>query len=93
MVNLSVLATTNLKAGHFDEAKKYLAEAMAIANALPGPKGYEYMALLRDRARLCLELKDLECAAQGYQAALDFVHPFEHETIPFSPSIFENGWR
>jgi serine/threonine-protein kinase len=77
-VNLSVLATTNLKAGHFDEAGKYLAEAIAIGDARPGPKGYEYVALLRDRARLCLEHKDLECAAQRYQAALDFVRPFEH---------------
>jgi tetratricopeptide (TPR) repeat protein len=73
-----VLATTNLKAGHFDQAEQYIAEAIAIADARPGPKGYEYMALLRDRARLCLERKDLECAAQGYQAALDFVRPFEH---------------
>ena len=78
LVNLSVLATSNLKAGHFDEAEKYLAEAIAIADARPGPKGYEYMALLRDRARLCLERKDLKCAAQGYQAALDFIRPFEH---------------
>ena len=77
-VNLSVLATTNLKAGHFDEAAKYLAEAIAIGDARPGPKSYEYVALLRDRARLCLERKDLECAAQGYRAALDFVRPFEH---------------
>jgi eukaryotic-like serine/threonine-protein kinase len=77
-VNLSVLATTNLKAGHFDEAEKYLAEAMAIGDARPGPKGYEYVALLRDRARLCLERKDLECAAQRYQAGLDFIRPFEH---------------
>ncbi len=77
-VNLSVLATTNLKAGHFDEAEKYLTEAIATSDARPGPKSYEYMALLRDRARLCLERKDLECAAQGYQAALDFVRPFEH---------------
>lgn len=36
------------------------------------------MALLRDRARLCLEYKDLECAARRYQAALDFIRPFEH---------------
>jgi tetratricopeptide (TPR) repeat protein len=34
--------------------------------------------LLRDRARLCLERQELECAAQGYRAALDFVRPFEH---------------
>jgi tetratricopeptide (TPR) repeat protein len=78
LVNLSVLATTNLKAGHFGEAAKYLAEAIAIADVRPGPKGYEYVALLRDRARLCLERKDLECAAEGYQAALDFIRPFEH---------------
>ena len=78
LVSLSVLATTNLKAGHFDEAEKYLAEAIAIGDARPGPKGYEHVALLRDRARLCLEHKDLECAAQGYQAALDFIRPFEH---------------
>jgi tetratricopeptide (TPR) repeat protein len=78
LTNLSVLATTNLKAGHFDEAAQYLAEAIAIADARPGPKAYEYVALLRDRARLCLERKDLECAAQGYQAALDFIRPFEH---------------
>jgi serine/threonine-protein kinase len=78
LVNLSVLATTNLKAGHFGEAEKYLAEAIAIADSRPGPKGYEYVALLRDRARLCLERKDLECAAQRYQAALDFIRPFEH---------------
>jgi serine/threonine-protein kinase len=76
-VNLSVLATTNLKAGHFDKAETYLGEAIAIGDARPGPKGYEYVALLRDRARLCLERKDLECAAQRYQAALDFVRPFE----------------
>ncbi len=78
LTNLSVLATTNLKAGHFDEADKYLGEAFAISDARPGPKGYEYYALLRDRARLCLERNDLECAAQGYQAALDFIRPFEH---------------
>ena len=78
LTNLSVLATTNLKAGHFDEAAQYLGEAIAIANARPGPKDYEYVALLRDRARLCLERKDLECAAKGYQAALDFIRPFEH---------------
>ena len=77
-VNLSVLATTNLKAGHFEEAAKYLAEGIAMGDARPGPKGYEYVALLRDRARLCLERKDLECAAQRYQAALDFIRPFEH---------------
>jgi len=76
-VNLSVLATTNLKAGRFDEAEKYLTEAIATSDARPGPKGYEYVALLRDRARLCLERKDLECAAQGYQASLDFIRPFE----------------
>lgn len=79
-VNLGVLATTNLKAGHFDEAEKYLAEAIAISDARPGPKGYEYVALLRDRARLCLEHKNLDCAARGYQAALDFVSPFERGT-------------
>jgi tetratricopeptide (TPR) repeat protein len=78
LTNLSVLATTNLKAGHFDQAEKYLAEAIAIADARPGPKRYEYYALLRDRARLCFERKNLECAAQGYQAALDFIRPFEH---------------
>jgi serine/threonine-protein kinase len=78
LVNLSVLATTNLKAGHFDEAEKYLAEAIAVGDARPGPKGYEYVALLRDRARLCLERKDLECAARRYQGALDFIRPFEH---------------
>lgn len=78
LVNLSVLATTNLKAGHFDEAEKYLTEAIAISDARPGPKGYEYTALLRDGARLCLESKDLECAARRYQAALDFIRPFEH---------------
>lgn len=78
LVNLSVLATTNLKAGRFDEAEKYLAEAIAIGDARPGPKGYEYVALLRDRARLCLERKDIECAAQRYLAALDFIRPFEH---------------
>ena len=78
LTNLSVLATTNLKAGHFEQAEKYLAEAIAISDARPGPKGYEYYALLRDRARLCLERKDLECAARGYQAALDFIRPFEH---------------
>jgi eukaryotic-like serine/threonine-protein kinase len=78
LVNLSVLATTNLKAGHFDEAEKYLAEAIAISNARSGPKGYEYVALLRDRARLCLERKDLECATRGYQSALDFIRAFEH---------------
>jgi eukaryotic-like serine/threonine-protein kinase len=77
-VNLSVLATTNLKAGHFDQAEKYLGEAIAIGDARPGPKGYEYVALLRDRARLCLERKDLACAARGYQAALDFIRPFEN---------------
>lgn len=77
-VNLSVLATTNLKAGHFEDAEKYLAEAIAINDARPGPKGYEYVALLRDRARLCLERKDLACAARGYQAALDFIRPFEN---------------
>ena len=77
-VNLSVLATTYLKAGHFDEAARYLAEGIAIGDARPGPKGYEYVALLRDRARLCLERKDLDCAAQRYQAALDFIRPFEH---------------
>ena len=77
-VNLSVLATTNLKAGHFDKAEKYLAEAIALADARPGPKGYEYYALLRDRARLCLERKDLGCAARLYQAALGVVLPFEH---------------
>ena len=83
LVNLSVLATTNLKAGHFEDAQKYLAEAVAIADARPGPKGYEYVALLRDRARLCLERKDLECAARGYQAALDFIGPFErgHDSV------------
>jgi len=43
----------------------------------PGPKGYEYVALLRDRARLCLERKNLECAAQGYHAAHDFIRRFE----------------
>ncbi|MBV8895117.1 MAG: serine/threonine protein kinase, partial [Acidobacteriaceae bacterium] len=73
VVNLSVLATTNLKAGHFDEAEKYLAQAIAISDARPGPKGYEYYALIRDRGRLCLERKDLECAALRYQAALDFI--------------------
>lgn len=78
LVNLSVLATTNLKAGHFGEAANYLAEAIAIGDRRPGPKGYEYVALLRDRARLCLERKDLECAAEGYRAALDFIRPFEH---------------
>ena len=78
LVSLSVLATTNLKAGHFDDAAKFLAEAIAIGDAQSGPKGYEYVALLRDRARLCLERKDLECAARRYQAALDFVRPFEH---------------
>ncbi len=78
LTNLSVLATINLKAGHFDQAEKYLAEAIAIADARPGPKPYEYYALLRDRARLCFERKDLECAAQGYQAALDFIRAFEH---------------
>jgi serine/threonine-protein kinase len=78
LVNLSVLATTNLKAGHFEEAEKYLAEALAIGDGRPGPKGYEYVALLRDRARLCLERKDLGCAAQRYRAALDFIRPFEH---------------
>jgi len=78
LVSLSVLATTNLKAGRFDEAEKYLAEAFALSDARPGPKGYEYVALLRDRARLCLERKNLECAARGYQAALDFIRPFEH---------------
>jgi len=78
LVSLSVLATTNLKAGHFEDAEKYLAEAIAISDARPGPKGYEYVALLRDRARLCLERKDLECAARGYQSALDFIRPFEH---------------
>jgi eukaryotic-like serine/threonine-protein kinase len=78
LVNLSVLATTNLKAGHFGEAAKYLAEAIAIADERSGPKSYEYVALLRDRARLCLESKDLECAAGRYQAALDFIRPFEH---------------
>lgn len=78
LVDLSVLATTYLKAGHFDEAAQYLAEAVSIADARPGPKDYEYVALIRDRARLCLESKDLECAAQGYQAALDFIRPFEH---------------
>ena len=77
-VNLSVLATTNLKAGHFEEAEKYLAQGIALGDAQPGPKGYEYVALLRDRARLCLEHKDLECAARRYQAALDFIRPFEH---------------
>jgi tetratricopeptide (TPR) repeat protein len=77
-VSLSVLATTYLKAGHFEEAEKYLGEAIAIDDAQPGPKSYEYVALLRDRARLCLERKDLECAAQRYQAALDFIRPFEH---------------
>jgi tetratricopeptide (TPR) repeat protein len=77
-VALSVLATTNLKAGRFEEAEKYLAEAIATSDARPGPKGYEYVALLRDRARLCLERKDLECAARRYQAALDFIRPFEH---------------
>jgi serine/threonine-protein kinase len=78
VVNLSVLATTNLKAGHFDEAQKYLYEATALADARPGPKGYEYYALTRDRARLCLERKDLECAARLYQTALDFARSFEH---------------
>ncbi len=78
LTNLSVLTTINLKAGHFDQAEKYLAEAIAIADARSGPKGYEYYALLRDRARLCFERKDLECAAQGYQAALDFIRAFEH---------------
>jgi len=78
LVNLSVLATTNLKAGRFNEAEKYLAEAIAIGDARQGPKGYEYVALLRDRARLCLERKDLECAAQEYYTALDFIRPFEH---------------
>jgi serine/threonine-protein kinase len=77
-VELSILATTYLKAGHFNEAEKYLAEAVAIQDARPGPKNYEYVALIRDRARLCLERKDLECAAKGYQAALDFIRPFEH---------------
>ena len=76
-VNLGVLATTNLKAGHFGEAERYLGEAIAISEARPGPKGYEYVALLRDRARLCLEHKDLDCAARRYQAALDFIRPFE----------------
>ncbi len=78
LTNLSVLATVHLKAGHFDPAEKYLAEAIAIADARPGPKRYEYYALLRDRARLCFERKNLECAAQGYQASLDFIRPFEH---------------
>ena len=76
-VSLGVLVTTNLKAGHFDEAEKYLAEAIAISDTRPGPKGYEYVALLRDRARLCLEHKDLDCAARRYQSALDFIRPFE----------------
>ncbi len=76
LTNLSVLATTHIKAGYFDQAEKYLAEAMAIADARPGPKGYEYYALLRDRARLCFERKDLACAGQGYQAALGLHQPF-----------------
>ena len=77
-VNLSVLATINLKAGHFDKAETYLAEAIGLADARPGPKGYEYYALLRDRGRLCLERNDLGCAASLYQAALNLVRSFEH---------------
>jgi hypothetical protein len=92
LVNLSVLATTNLKAGHFDEAEKYLSEATAIADARPAKVTNTWPCFATaPGSAWSARTWSAPCIATKLRW-ISFAHS-STEMIPCLPSISVNGWR
>lgn len=72
-VLLNSMATLHLQEGKFEEAQRFLDEAIGLRQAAGGPKTFDDAFLQRDVGLICLERGELDCALQNLGGALSTI--------------------